>query len=152
MWTKIAILICLVGIAVVLTISLACPCGRTPGLYLTGEVVEEPVIDWAFVNREPLCQIEVQTWRPHSVNLNCMAASGVLYVSCSNCAGKAWSQVAAETGSGRIRVGERVYPVRMERVVDEVELDLAWRARLEKLKRENAPRPEHWWSFRLTSG
>jgi len=44
-----------------------------------------------------------------------------------------------------------VYPVSLRRVTDTQELDLAWQARAQKLGREPAPRPQHWWSFHLQS-
>lgn len=142
--------------AVILISALAfttvCPCGRAPGAFLFGDVAPDSVANWSFANDVPLCQFEVRTWRPHSINLNCMAtADGDLYISCSNCAGKAWSQTALVTGEGRIRMDRTVYPVSLRRVTDGEELDKAWAARLTKLKREPGPRPDHWWSFHLAS-
>mgnify|MGYP001390856032 CR=1 FL=1 len=56
-----------------------CPCERTPGGWLLGERVSEPVTDWSFANDVPLCQIQVRAGLlPHSINLNCMASAGVL--------------------------------------------------------------------------
>lgn len=147
----------LIGLGLLLVIggvmfTTVCPCGPTPGAYLFGAEPEAPVTDWSFVNDEPLCQVEVTTWRPHSINLNCMSTpDGQLYVSCSNCASKSWSQTAVSNGEGRIRVGDIVYPVALRRVLDEAELDLAWATRAAKLKRDASPRPDHWWSFNLTS-
>ena len=138
-------------VAGVLAFSWTCPCERLPGAYLFGDVAEEPVQDWAFANAAPLCQIEVRTWRPHSVNLNCMAAEGELYISCSNCAGKSWSQTALAAGVARIRIGELIYPVATGRVTEADELNKAWSARAQKLQRDATPRPEHWWSFHLSS-
>ena len=114
----IVLLVCIAG-AVVYTTS--CPCSRVPGAWLFGEWVTDPVDDWSFVNDAdavPLCQVEIQTWRPHSINLNCMADAGKLFVSCSNCAGKRWSQDALKHPAGKIRAAGRVYPVRFERITD----------------------------------
>src|SRR5687768_11083731 len=36
-----------------------CPCNRTPGFVLLGDVQETPVTDWGFVNDAPLCQIQI---------------------------------------------------------------------------------------------
>ena len=147
----------LIGLGIVIVVgavafTTVCPCGPTPGAYLMGQEVSEPVSDWSFANEEPLCQIEVTTWRPHSINLNCMATpTGDLYISCSNCAAKSWSQTAVQNGQGRIRIGDQVYPVAMRRVQDSDELDLAWATRAAKLKRDAVERPDHWWSFHLTS-
>ncbi len=147
---------------VVLSISSAlyintCPCGPVPGAWLLGAAAKEPVSDWSFANDRsvaPLCQLQIDTWRPHSINANCMSDAGELYVSCSNCAGKNWSASALEYPEGLIRIGDTVYPVTYTRVLDPVELDAAWAARLRKVQSDGdspSPRPDHWWSFRLTS-
>lgn len=129
-----------------------CPCERTPGSYLWGEEITTPVTDWSMANEARLCQIEVNGIIPWSVNLNCMAApDGNLYLSCARCDGKRWSTLALADPTGRIRIGDKVYPVSLTRVTDPETLDLAWNARADKLSRERQPRPDHWWSFRLAS-
>ena len=130
-----------------------CPCGPAPGLWLFGEVVETPVDDWAFANDVPLCQLEVSaSWRPHSINLNCMSEAGALYVSCSNCATKGWSSYALNNPKASIRTGDQVYPVMLSRLTDSEQLDTAWMARIRKLGVDmSTPRPEGWWSFKLVS-
>lgn len=142
----------------------ACPCGFTPGGYLLGDEVEEPVNNWSFANGVSLCQIQVRTGSlPHAVNLNCMATrSGELYLSCSVCQGKRWSSVVMENENARIRIGEQIYPVRVSRVTESDEKDRAWQARLRKLENYDVPgsgtpvgteRPpdEEWWTFRVIS-
>ncbi len=129
-----------------------CPCARIPGGHLLGTEVEEAVTDWSFVNQVPLCQLEVASTLPHSINLNCMSADGELYVSCSNCEAKHWSSVALARPSARIRIAEAIYPVTLARVEDPSTLDKAWLARASKTGAPaSTPRPDHWWSFRLTS-
>ena len=132
----------------------SCPCDRLPGAWLSGDEPAGPVTDWSFVNdREqvPLCQIEVTTWRPHSLNLNCMAADGELFISCSNCAGKHWSESALTHSAGKIKAVDTLYPVNFRRVEEASLLDKVWAARLTKIGREQSPRPDHWWTFQLTS-
>ncbi len=141
--------ICVVAMLVVY---FYCPCSRLPGGYLLGEVVDVPVSDWSFVNTVPLCQIEVDTGLRHSVNLNCMAGGETLYLSCSNCAGKRWSNIALNHPDARLRAGDVVYPVSLTRLEDPVELDAAWRARAQKLGiATDTIRPDGWWSFRVAS-
>jgi hypothetical protein len=138
--------------AVGLTFWYVCPCERTPGGPLQFAEVKEPIEDWGFANQVGLCQLEVQAFVPWSVNLNCMSHQQKLYISCARCDGKFWSTIALRNDTGRIAVGDRVYPVRMRRVLDPLELDLAWRARGQKTGRGlNLPRVVHWWSFELTS-
>ena len=138
-----------------------CPCDRTPGAYLRGAVVEAPVGDWSFANRVSLCQIQVNAGLlPQALNLNCMATStGELYLSCSGCESKRWSNAALDDNRGRLRLDGTVYPVTLTRVMDPNELDRAWAARIQKLQVVGGPgnpappidaaRPDHWWSFRV---
>ena len=133
--------------------SLYCPCERLPGVYLLGAEVTEPVTDWSFANDVPLCQIQVRSgFLPHAINLNCMSAEGDLYLSCSQCEPKVWSQAALRDPLARLRAGENVYPVQLARVLDPANLDLAWRARAIKVGQPpDSVRPDHWWSFAVTS-
>ncbi len=138
-----------------------CPCERTPGAYLFGEVAEQPVTDWRFANSVELCQLQTYPGLiPHALNLNCMASSqGDLYLSCSQCEGKRWSTTALENPNARLRLQDTVYPVLLARVTQPAELDTAWAARYEKLQAMSGEsgamdvpaRPDHWWSFQILS-
>ncbi len=142
----------------------ACPCERTPGSYLFGEVVEEPVTDWTFANEVRLCQIQVATRPlPHAINLNCMATDdGELYLSCAQCDGKRWSTAALARPEARLRLDDRVYPVTLTRITDPERKDRAWAARINKIHAlrggdpddpPDTPRPDDdaWWSFHVES-
>lgn len=144
--------------------SATCPCDRTPGLVLLGDIQEDPVLDWTFANNAPLCQIQIGAgWRPHAVNLNCMATpTGELYLSCSVCDAKYWASHVEKDEKSRLRIDGKVYPVTLNRVMEESRLDRAWRARVLKLQTFGEPpynpapatdaqRPERWWSFAVTS-
>ena len=129
-----------------------CPCAIVPGGWLLGDEVNEPISDWSSANEVPLCQLQVSAGLPHSVNLNCMASQGKLYLSCSGCAGKRWSSAALEDPRGRIRIGSDVYPVRLTRLENPATLDEAWVARAAKLGRPlDTPRADGWWSFHVES-
>jgi len=134
--------------------ALACPCDRTPGLYLRGAEAREPVTNWSFANQVPLCQIQVNTGLlPHALNLNCWANSaGELYLSCASCEGKRWSTAAVANNQARLRLDKTVYPVTITRVLDDGELDRAWTSRAIKPgSGGGGPRPAGWWSFRVAS-
>ncbi len=144
--------VALAALAALLYYFFACPCARLPGGYLLGEEISEPVADWSFANEVPLCQIEVQRWLPHSINLNCMSAGGELFLSCSGCAGKTWSNAALQNPQARIRVADRVFPVTLTRLTDPARLDHAWRTRARKLGQAlDTPRRDGWWSFVVVS-
>ncbi len=152
------ILLSLGGLAVLafLTWFFYCPCERTSGGYLLGTTPEAPVQDWSFANDKaavPLCQIQVDAGLlPHSINLNCMADAGELFLSCSGCDGKRWSSAVLDTPEARLRANGTVYPVTVTRVTDPATLDRAWLARATKLGRPtDIPRQEGWWSFRVVS-
>lgn len=154
----ITILAILAGIAVAgfLTWLFYCPCERTSGGYLLGEEATEPVSDWSFANdmaTVPLCQIQVDAGLlPHSINLNCMADGGELFLSCASCDGKRWSTAALNNPQARLRAGGTVYPVTLTRVTDPATLDRAWVARAAKRGRPtDTPREDGWWSFRVVS-
>ncbi|MGD8417093.1 MAG: hypothetical protein PVH91_08560 [Pseudomonadales bacterium] len=154
--TTILVLLLGIGVAAFLAWFFYCPCDRTPGGYLLGEEARAPVTDWSFVNdvtTVPLCQIQVSTgFLPHSVNLNCMADDGELFLSCASCDGKRWSTAAIAHPAARLRAGGTVYPVTVTRVTDPETLDRAWIARAAKLGRAtDTPRDAGWWSFRVVS-
>lgn len=142
-----------IAIAALLGYSFYCPCERVPGVFLLGEEVDQPVADWSFANAEPLCQIQVAGGLlPHAINLNCMSADGALFLSCSRCQGKVWSEAALRDPYGRLRVGNKVYPVHLLRLQTPEQLDIAWQARSAKLGvPPDQGRPDHWWSFAVTS-
>lgn len=148
--TTVVILLLVLGISAGAVYFFYCPCDRVPGGWLLGEEVSTPISDWSFANDAGLCQVQVSTPLPHSINLNCMSADGALYLSCMGCAEKTWSSAALERPHGRVRIDERVYPVVFTRVTDEAVLDRAWAARGAKIGSVNS-RPEHWWSFEVRS-
>jgi hypothetical protein len=152
----------IIAVAGFMTWFFTCPCERTPGGYLLGEVVEAPVNDWSFANEVSLCQIQISGLLPHSINLNCMATpAGNLYLSCSVCDTKYWSGAVQDNPSSRLRLNDTVYPVNINRVTDPMEMDQAWNARVAKLQvvaspgnpavPPGTPRPDSWWTFRVTS-
>ncbi|MDH3206430.1 MAG: hypothetical protein OEO79_07455 [Gemmatimonadota bacterium] len=149
--------------------ALTCPCDGTPGFVLRGDVQEEPVRDWSFANEVDLCQVQISVgWRPHSVNLNCMATpSGDLFLSCSVGARKYWCPKVEADEPGRLRLDGNVYPVVLNRVADPATLNAAWAARIQKLQDPavqarqpggggtppplDSERPDSWWTFQVRS-
>lgn len=142
----------------------AYPRDRAPGFYLLGSAGDESVEDWTFANDVELCTLQVYAgWRPHAINLNCMAApDGSLYLSCSVCDRKYWASHVETDEPGRLRLDGVVYPVKVNRVTDEATMDVSWQARVRKLQSfgadpnnpappPDAQRPGHWWTFRVES-
>jgi hypothetical protein len=140
-----------------------CPCTKVRGFVLLGPMHNEPVKDWTFVNDVPLCQLQVSTSQgPYAINLNCMSTGGELYVSCSNGQTKYWCKQVQPNAPGRLRLNGVVYPVVLNRVLDQAELERVWSARVKKLQvygatqpfpvpAPDAKRPATWWTFHLRS-
>ncbi len=143
----------------------AYPRDRTPGFYLFGSTGDASVDDWTFANEVPLCALQIYAggWRPHAINLNCMATpAGELYLSCSVCESKYWASHVGTDSPGRLRLEGVVYPVKVNRITDPALMDQSWTARIAKLQgfgddpynprpEPDAERPDHWWTFRVES-
>ena len=141
------------------------PRDRAPGFYLFGGAGDESVEDWTFANEVPLCTLQVYAggWRPHAINLNCMATpEGHLYLSCSFCDTKYWASQVRTDSPGRLRLDGVVFPVKVNWVTDPQLMDQSWTARITKLRNfrddplnpppaADAVRPDHWWTFRVES-
>ena len=152
MWKIVVAVVLLAVVGLGATYWYVCPCEIVPGGPVQGTVDRTPVDDWHLVNdieAVPLCQIQVDFTIPRSMNVNCMSTDGDLFVSCSDCATKAWSARALKYPDGFVKVGSTVYPISYERVTDEAMLDRVWYARLAKIDAALAPRPDGWWTFRL---
>jgi hypothetical protein len=131
---------------------------------LLGSVEHEPVKDWRFANDVPVCQIQISAYGvPHAINLNCFATpDGELYLSCSVCTRKFWAAHVGQNEHARLRLNGRVYPVILNRITDPATMDRVWATRVKKVliyggapfnpkPKPNAPRPDTWWTFHVTS-
>jgi len=132
------------------------PCGPIPGHRLPGEESSEPVKDWSFVSGVRHCQVEVRPADPHSVTTYCFPDGDVLYVPAIMGADKQWTKMAVAEPAARIRVGDVVYPVTLERLVTpEDRLTAAaagYRARHDGADPPDGFEvPEDRWFFRATS-
>lgn len=115
--------------------------GRTtwPGLWLTGEVVHEPVTNWDFVNkvndpvRKNTIMLETRTWYgiPHSVTINLIPAGDKLYISGSEQDSrlqkpfpysKAWWTNVARDPRVRMKIGGKIYEMTVVLITDRAEV------------------------------
>lgn len=129
------------------------PCDRMPGGVLNGPAAGAPVEDWSVFKEDlGLCTIESRPEFPHSVTVACWHQGADLYVGCMSCEGKMWSGYISNDPRARIKIGDTVYPVNMNRIADRREMQGPWEARLAARGRDtSAPIPESWWLWRLTS-
>lgn len=129
------------------------PWDRLPGGVLNGTAVSVAVEDWSFVSQARHCEVETRPEYPHSVTVNCWHVQGQLYIGCMNCDGKVWSSYLSQGKAVRVRIGQRIFPVSMDRVIDDEEMARSWQARWKKMGRAG-PVPEspgHYWLYRVSS-
>lgn len=80
-----------------------------PGGALAGEVVEEPVRDWSFVDSVFL-DLETRPDDPYSVELNYVVRDGQLYIDPAE--GRTWFEHIKANPLVRARFAGKVYPLR----------------------------------------
>ncbi len=134
------------------------PLGPISGGALSGEVTPAPA-DWAFANGIERVQLETNPAAPHSVNTWIGSNAGELYLPTSMIRGpklpteREWLRNAVADERVRLRIGDAVYELRAERVIDETEA-LAARTELEKkheLGADDVDPAREIWIFRLAS-
>jgi len=132
------------------------PCGPLPGSALSGEVVTEPVTDWSFAAEVRHCQLELQPEEPYSVTTYCYPDGAVIYVPAIMGDDKRWTKLAVTQPEARLRVGDRIYPVTLVRLLEPEERREAALAGHRRRHEGDVP-PEDFeldddtWYFRATS-
>jgi hypothetical protein len=139
------------GLAVALLAGCA-PRDRRPGLWLSGELVREPVADWSFTDPVQEIFVETRTWYgiPHSVTTVCAEQGGALYVPSLYFDdgefpdARFWNRNAVRDPRVRLQIGERLYERRAAVVEDPAEraAALAAFARKYPFWRELSEKPE----------
>jgi hypothetical protein len=137
----------LVFVVVVLPITGFEPHGRTPGLWLKGEVVTTPVTDWSFVNAIETIKLQTSTsyLLPHSVTTYCVSANGQLYITSlyragmTYPAGRSWNTDVARDPHVRLKIGDKVYDRKLVFVTDPAEYEAAFQAKRKKYPQQKIP-------------
>ena len=143
--------------------------GRTtrPGLWLTGEVVHQPVTNWDWVNkvndpiRKNTIMLETRTWYgiPHSVTINIIGRGDKLYVQGSERDfrlkkafpySKAWWTNIERDPRVRMKIGGKIYEMTVVLINDRAEVaQLQGRDPVEKKLgadgKEHVIAVSHWW-------
>ncbi|MFN3237452.1 MAG: hypothetical protein ACE37D_10355 [Pseudomonadales bacterium] len=128
------------------------PCGPIAGGALEGEVEQAVIKDFRFVQDVEHCALEVNQDKPHSVTVNCWAVGKQLFIGCQDCDGKTWSSAILDNPMARVKIGEKLYPVKATRMQDQGAIERAWRFRWEKYE-EGEPEsvPAGYWLFHMGS-
>lgn len=137
------ILVCLILLLVVLSITGFGPHGRTPGLWLKGNVVTTPVTNWSFTENIPVVQLQTQTWYllPHSVNINCLAYNDQLYLVSVYPAATThnWNENVIRDPHVRLKIGDQIYDRNLSLVTDPAEREGVLEARHKKYPQLKIP-------------
>ncbi|MSV34093.1 MAG: hypothetical protein EXQ47_00645 [Bryobacterales bacterium] len=134
-------------VVVVLPITGFEPHGRTPGLWLKGDVVTAPVTDWSFVDAIETIKLQTSTQYllPHSVTTYCVSANGQLYITSlyragmTYPAGRSWNTDVARDPRVRIKIGDKVYDRKLVFVSDPAEYEAAFQAKRKKYPKQVIP-------------
>lgn len=127
----------LITITVAIFLLAACePQDRTPGMWLSGELVETKITNWSF--SEEFTEIFVQTdpWYgiPFSVTVVVASAENKVYVPSIYAepadfpGNKYWNGIINDNPNVILKMGNKLYPRRARLVTDEAEFEIAYEA------------------------
>ncbi|MCH7742178.1 MAG: hypothetical protein IIB71_05895 [Proteobacteria bacterium] len=125
------------GIILAILILAACePQDRTPGTWLSGELVTTGVDDWSFTNEYSEVFVETHPWYgiPFSVTVVMATADGKIYVPSIYTepadfpGSKYWNGVIARNPEVLLKIGDKRYPRRARLVTDPTEFEMAFEA------------------------
>ena len=95
------------ALAFIATLAMGCESwDKTPGLWLSGELVTTPVDDWSFAN-DRFVDLETRPEDPYSVELNYIVRDGKLYIDPAE--GRRWLDHIRADPRVRVRFGNRLY-------------------------------------------
>lgn len=107
-----------------LGLALTLGCGPVPGGSLEGELAPAPAA-WtdALGGERAMCEIESRPADPHSIQLECFARDGALYVQSHRWAlakwwPESWAAIWLREPDVRVRIGGSIYELRAARVSD----------------------------------
>ena len=122
------------GILVVLAVTLTSlrifgfePSDLRPGLWVTGELITEPVSDWSFTNQlgEIFVQTNTRYGIPHSVTVYCAEYAGDFYLFSAYYGGgnfpdmRSWNQNVLRDPRVRLKIGDRLFDQTLSHVDNE---------------------------------
>jgi hypothetical protein len=102
------------------------PSDVRPGLWLTGERVNEPVADWSFTedHQEIFVQTRTPYLLPHSVTTYCAFFQGDLYLFSAYYQGgtfpdeRGWNRNVMRDPRVRLKIGDRIFDQTVSHVTD----------------------------------
>lgn len=154
------LLVCLVVALVALRIVGLDPSDRRPGLWLTGELVTQPVIDWSFTDRYPNIFVQTRSWYglPHSVTTTVTAHGGQLYLTSVYRPGsefprdRLWNRNVVRDPHVRLKIGDRLFDRTVALVTDPAEKNAVLETKARKYPRQRVADKNLVYVFRVHSG
>ena len=126
----------------------------TPGLWLSGEVVEYIVDDWAFTDDIEEIFIQTKTWYflPHSTTIWCAEMNGELYIGSYADEKKHWENNVVRNPAARLRIAGKLYdvtvtPVTNAQATTEIDAQYTKKYNMEEVFGKNLPT---WWYYRIS--
>ncbi len=141
-------------VAFVISASACQPQDITPGLWLSGEVVEHVVDDWTFTDDIEEIFIQTKTWYllPHSTTIWCAEMNGELYIGSYADGKKQWEDNIERNPDARLRIDGKLYdvtvtPVTNAQATTEIDARYTEKYNMEEVFGEDLPT---WWYYRIS--
>ncbi len=123
------------------------PRDRSPGLWVTGELVTTPITDWSFTQAIEEIFVETRTWYyiPHSVTTYCSIYNDQLYLFSAYYQGgefpetRSWNQNVMRDPRVRLKMGNQLFERTVSRVTDATEKEAVLQTFIEKYAEWRSP-------------
>ncbi len=123
------------------------PRDRSPGLWVTGEVVTTPIVDWSFTQSIEEIFVETRTWYyiPHSVTTYCSIYNGELYLFSAYYQGgefpdnRYWNQNVLRDPRVRLKIGNQLFERTVSHVTDPKEREAVHQTFVDKYTEWHSP-------------
>ncbi len=128
------------------------PIAMISGKRLTGQEFPYPS-DWSFTNEHQTIAVETKSDNPHSVTTLCFIHNGELHIPSETGSKKTWAQNVVADPRIRIKIGDKIYLARAERVTD-IDLDAVRSSIVRKFpefaNQDPETTPEEVWFFKVS--
>lgn len=127
------------------------PQDTNPGLWISGNIVSEPVVDWSFTNEIDEIFVETRTpyLVPHSITTYCGVYEGQFYLFSAYYGGgefpsaRRWNQNVMRDPRVRLKIGEEIFQQNLSFVSNESEKGPIHKAFVEKYLNWQSPGVEN---------
>ena len=131
------------------------PRDRSPGLWVTGELVTTPITDWSFTQSIEEVFVETRTWYyiPHSVTTYCSLYNDQLYLFSVYYQGgefpeaRTWNQNVMRDPRVRLKIGNQLFERTVSWVTDATEKEAVLQTFIEKYPEWRSPGIENVYIF-----